>query len=350
MFDSLPVPVIVAPMAGGPSTPELVAAAAEAGAFGFLAGGMLGAESLAARIDRTRELTGKPFGVNLFVPRGKSTVDTGGYVERMRDAANRYGSAPGEPRWDDDGYPAKLEMLLSRPVPVVSFTFALPAAEDIARLRAVGSRVVITVATPTEARAAVRRGADALCVQGFEAGGHRGALADDGTGTAGGELYGVLAALRLISAEVEVPLIAAGGLVHGADVAAVLTAGAVAAQLGTAFLRAEEAGTSGLQRDLLAAGDRPTAMTRAFTGRPARGVVNRFLEEHSAHAPAAYPQLLHVTKPIRAAAADAGDAEGVSCWAGQTYRLGGAGPVADIVERLREQAAAALARTSGRFG
>ena len=121
---------------------------------------------------------------------------------------------------------------------------------------------------------------------------------------------------------------------RGADVAAVVTAGAVAAQLGTAFLRADEAGTNPTQRRALAAGDRPTAVTRAFSGRPARGLVNRFLREHSEQAPAAYPQLHRLTKPIRAASGRAGDPEAMSLWAGQTYPLAEEGPAEAIVDHL----------------
>ncbi|MGH3516681.1 MAG: NAD(P)H-dependent flavin oxidoreductase [Haloechinothrix sp.] len=349
MFSDLRVPIIVAPMAGGASTPELVAAASDAGALGFLAGGLLDTAGLADQINRTRHLTQAPFGVNLFVPRVPSDADTTDYRERMTVEAARYGTRPGEPTWDNDHYPEKLDVVVDSQIPIVSFTFQLPDAADVARIRAYGGSVITTVATPDEARAAAALGVDALCVQGLDAGGHRGALTDDGTQPAGGELYGVLAALRLISAEVELPLIAAGGLVHGADVAAVLVAGAVAAQLGTAFLRAEESGISGLYRDTLAAGGRSTALTRAFTGRPARGLVNRFLTEHSAHAPASYPQLQNVTKPIRAAAAAAADPEAVSIWAGQLYPLADDLPAAEIIERLLTQASVALDAARRRF-
>ncbi|SFP99112.1 nitronate monooxygenase [Amycolatopsis arida] len=348
MFDTLRCPVIVAPMAGGPSTPELVAGAGEAGAFGFLAGGYLDTGALADRIDRTRALTGADFGVNLFVPGERSTAGLGTYVERVRAEAERYGVAPGESRWDDDAYPAKLDVVVERRVPVVSFTFGMPSERDVARLREAGSRVLVTVTGPEEAAAAAALGVDGLCVQGFEAGGHRGLLADDPAHPAGGELYGLLAAMRLVSAVTDLPLVAAGGLVHGADVAAVLAAGAVAAQLGTAFLRADEAGTAPAYRRALAEAGRPTAITRAFSGRPARGLVNRFLDAHGAHAPAAYPQVHHLTKPVRAAAGAAGDPEALSLWAGQTYALAGAGPVAEILDRLTEQARAALDRAAHR--
>jgi nitronate monooxygenase len=232
----------------------------------------------------------------------------------------------------------------------VSFTFGAPEASTVERLRAIGTEVVVTVTTPEEARRAAAVGADLLCVQGVEAGGHRAVFDDDGESPGGGPLYGLLAAVRLISAEVELPVIAAGGLVHGRDVAAVLAAGAVAAQLGTAFLVCDEAGTQQAQRAAIAAGERETALTRAFSGRPARGLVNRFLVDNSAQAPAAYPQLHHVTKPIRAAAGKLGDPEAMSLWAGQTYSRAVAMPAAELVRTLVEDARRALDVSRRRLG
>jgi nitronate monooxygenase len=232
--------------------------------------------------------------VNLFVPGARSAADLSGHRERMLAEARLYGVEPGDAHWDDDGYPAKLALVVERRIPVVSFTFGLPSAENVARLHDVGSQVVVMVTGPEEAELAARAGADALCVQGFEAGAHRGLFADDPALPAGGEVYGLLAALRLTSSVVEIPLIATGGLVHGADVAAVLVAGAVAAQLGTAFLRADEAATQLTHQRALAEGGRKTAFTRAFSGRPARGLVNRVVTEQSEQAPAAYPDLHHL--------------------------------------------------------
>jgi nitronate monooxygenase len=177
------------------------------------------ADALAAQIERTRELTDGPFGVNLFVPGTQSSVDLDGYMRRLDAEAQQYGVRPGEPRWDDDDYPAKLELVARQRIPMVSCTFGLPAPEDVARLREAGSTVVVTVTSPDEALRAAQVGADALCVQGFEAGAHRGLIADDPAHPAGGELYGLLAALRMVSSVVDLPLIGAGGLVHGADVA-----------------------------------------------------------------------------------------------------------------------------------
>jgi nitronate monooxygenase len=344
VFEDLRFPVIAAPMAGGPTTPELVAAVTAAGGFGFLAGGYLSAEVLGDKIAKTAELTGEPFGVNLFVPGAAAEADLAGHLERWRGEAERYGVEPGVPRWDDDAYAAKLEVVLGRKVPVVSFTFGTPAPEDVERLHVNGSQVAVTVTTPAEADRAVAAGVDALVVQGFEAGAHRGLFTDEPGAEGGGEQYGLLSLLRLVSAKTALPLVATGGLIHGADVAAVLAAGAVAAQLGTAFLRADEAGTQPAHRQALADGGRPTAFTRAFSGRPARALVNRAHAEFSATAPSAYPEVNNLTKPIRAAAAKAGDPEAMSLYAGQTYELAGSGPAAAIVDRLRTEAREAATR------
>lgn len=333
-------------MAGGISTPELVAAVSTAGGLGFLAAGYLSEQGLAEQIASTRSLGTDAFGVNLFVPGSRPDPSHESEFEPYRAAvskdAERYDVEPGTPHWDDDQYQAKVELVLAERVPVVSFTFGLPEPETVRRLHDIGTEVIATVTTPVEARRAAEVGADLLCVQGMEAGGHRAVLEDDGSTPGGGPLYGLLSLLRLVSAEVDLPLIAAGGLVTGADVAAVLAGGAVAAQLGTAFLVCDEAGTSPTQREAVLAGDRDTAYTRAFSGRPARGLVNRFLVEHGDAAPAAYPELHNLTKPIRAAAGRAGDPEAMSLWAGQTYSRVAPAPAADLVRRLTEEARAAL--------
>ncbi|GLZ39638.1 nitronate monooxygenase [Actinokineospora sp. NBRC 105648] len=349
MLNDLAVPVIVAPMAGGPSTPALVAGAVEAGAFGFLAAGSLTADALRLQIEQTREITRKPFGVNIFAPSSQSTEDLSGYREQVRADALRYGVEPGAAAWDDDHFAAKVDVVVAAGVPVVSFAFGLPRPEDVRKLKDGGALVVITVTTPDEGRAAADLGADVLCVQGGAAGGHRSVFRDDPAHPGGAPLYDLLPALRLVGAATGLPLIAAGGLTHGADVAAVLAAGAVAAQLGTAFLRCPEAGTPAAHRAALAAGGRETALTRAFTGRPARGLVNRFMGDHPA-APSAYPNLHNLTRPIRAAAGQAGDPEAMSLWAGQAYSLAGEEPVADVLARLDAQAREAATALAARFG
>ncbi|MCA1189204.1 MULTISPECIES: nitronate monooxygenase [unclassified Saccharopolyspora] len=349
MIEQRNAPVIAAPMAGGISTPELVAAVGGAGGFGFLAAGYLAEDDLAGQIRRVRELSSEPFGVNLFVPGPRRDLDLAEYRERVAAEAERYGVQAGSGHWDDDLYQAKVELVIDERVPVVSFTFGRPERSTVDRLHEAGAQVVCTVTTPDEARLAAEVGVDLLCVQGSEAGGHRGVFEDDPDSPAGGEPYGLLGALRTISGVVDLPLVGAGGVVTGADLAAVLSAGAVAAQLGTAFLVSAEAGTAPTQRAELAAGTRSTAITRAFSGRPARGLVNRFLREHGPHAPAAYPQLHHLTKPVRGAAGRADDPEAMSLWAGQTYAQVTPRPAAELVRELVEQARTALDAAGARL-
>lgn len=243
----------------------------------------------------------------------------------------------GEPRWSDDEWEAKLDLLRSAPVPVVSFTFGCPAPEVLASLKAVETEVWLTVTTPTEARAAAEAGAEALIAQGHEAGAHQGTFDDAGAG----EALGLLALLQLLAAaETDLPLIASGGIASGAGVAAVLAAGAGAAQIGTAFMLCPEAGTSEPHRKAIREGG-STELTRAFTGRRARGIANRFLREHR-DAPSAYPEIHYATSPIRAAARERGDADELNLWAGQVHALAREEPAADVVARLDAEARQAL--------
>jgi nitronate monooxygenase len=333
-------PIVQAPMAGGPSTPALAAAVSAAGGLGFLAAGYRTPQAVREEVRATRELTGERFGVNVFLP-GPPGDDEAvrRYAGQLRAEAERWGVELGEPRADDDAWEAKVAVLAEERVPVVSFTFGLPRPDVVSALHDAGTTVLVTVTTPEEAVAAAGTGADALVVQGVEAGGHRGGLRDeDGVGE-----YGLLVLLRLVARAVDLPLVAAGGVVDGASVAAVLVAGAEAAQLGTAFLGCPEAGTSPVHRAALAAGGE-TALTRAFSGRRARGLVNRFLAEHGPTAPAAYPQVHHLTTPLRAAARSAGDAGGINLWAGQGHRLVEPLPAGEQVRRLADDAREALTR------
>jgi nitronate monooxygenase len=340
--DTLAHPIVLAPLAGV-GTPRLAAAVSRAGGLGFLPAGYLSPDRLRQDLDQLRALLpdGVPFGVNVFAAGrdGEPDADVTAYAERLAREASRYGVRPGEPRWDDDHYGEKLEIVGAARVPVVSFTFGCPAAGEVTRLKEAGCAVWATVTTPGEARVAVAAGVDALVAQGAEAGGHRGSFDD-----AAPSDLGLLALLQLVRGAVggDVPLVAAGGIATGEGVAAVLAAGAAAAQVGTAFMLCPEAGTVPSVREVLRGGDRRTALTRAFTGRTARGIVNRFLREHSADAPRAYPQVHHLTSPIRSAARAQGDAEGLNLWAGQAYPLAEPAPAADVVTRLAAGARAAL--------
>jgi nitronate monooxygenase len=337
-LDELEHPIVLAPLAGGPSTPALAAAVCEAGGLGFLAAGYKTAESVSADIEELRRRTGRPFALSLFVPseRVAERAVVTRYAESLRAEAEHYGAELGEPRHDDDGWEDKLSLAAGQRVPVVSFTFGCPQPEVIERLHGAGAAVWVTVTTVPEAVAAQRAGADALVVQGVEAGGHRGSFDDAAPGA-----VGLLALLQLVGVAVDLPLVATGGLATGRAIAAVLVAGASAAQLGTAFMRTPEAGTSAPHLQALATGG-DTALTRAFSGRTARGLVNRFLREHTADAPAAYPEVHHLTVPLRAAAREQGDQGGLNLWAGQAHALAEEAPAGELVRRLGEEARRAL--------
>ncbi len=342
--DLFSTPVFQAPMAGGVATPELVAAVSGAGGLGWLAAGYRSVADVQAQIDRVRELTDAPFGINVFVPGATGAVAlVNAYRARLCAEAARFGVEPGTPLASDDGWDAKLGLLERAAVPVASFTFGCPPADVVARLHAVGTLVVVTVTSAAEAHAAAVAGADAVCAQGVEAGGHRGTFDNRDDDTA------LLPLLPQVRGEVDLPVIAAGGVSDGQGVAAALVAGAAAVQMGTYFLGCPESGAAAAYKAALRAAGRATRVTRAFTGRPARGLVNRFLTEQSPVAPAAYPELHYVTAPIRAAAAWAGDPEAMALWAGQGFALGSTAPAAQALADLWDEARTALRAAAARW-
>ena len=345
ILDELSVPIVQAPMAGGPSTPALAASVARAGGLGFLAAGYKTAEAVKEDIAVLRGLSSAPFGLNLFVPGSEQANpdDLARYLGELGEEASRYGVELGSARHDDDDWDAKLDLVRDTDVAVVSFTFGCPPPSTIADLQAAGSEVWVTITNPAEANEAALAGADVLVVQGIEAGGHQARFADDSED----EGIGLLALLSLVRRRVDLPLVASGGIMTGAAVAAALCAGASAAQIGTALMRTPEAGTSPAQRSALASPGR-TGLTRAFSGRLARGIVNRFQREHTATAPRGYPEIHHVTSPLRAEARRRGDADGFNLWAGQAFELGEEGSATEIVERLGREACDTLQELASR--
>lgn len=364
---SRPVPVASAPMAGGPSTWQLAAAVSAAGGLGMIAGGMRPVPLLVEDVAALRRATDAPFGVNLFVPepantaipaersapgseaRRRRAAEVAAYRSSLLAEASRLGLDPAElpaaDTLDPDapgGWDEALDAAEAGRWPLLTFTFGLPAPEVFDRLHAAGSALGVTVTSVAEALRSLDHGADVLCVQGPESGGHR-SVHDP---AADPEITALVELVARVRAGVgpSVPLIAAGGIMDADGVRAVLAAGADAAQCGTAFLRADEAGTSALQRDALARtaagtgftdpdGGADTALTRAFSGRWARGLRNRFMSEHT-DAPAAYPEVNTLTQPLRAAATAAGDAEGTSLWAGVGAARTREAPAAQILADL----------------
>jgi nitronate monooxygenase len=327
------LPLAAAPMAGGASSVALVQAVTAAGAMAFLAGGYATVERLASDIEAVRA-AGRPFGVNLFVP-GEQEVDVvafTAYARRLAEDAAAHGvDLDPVPVVDDDAWAGKLALLLERPVPVVSFTFALPSAGDIAALRRAGSVVLASVTTHAEAMAAQEAGVDGLVVQGAGAGGHS-ATWDPGRTVVDASTAPLVAA---VVAATRLPVVAAGG-VDGPDaVRELVAAGARTVAVGTLLLRTEESGASRAHRDALASpAFTGTTMTRAFTGRPARSLRTAFVDRHDAHTPVAYPAVHHLTRELRRRAAAAGDLDRLHLWAGTGYRSAATGPASRVVEQL----------------
>ena len=315
----LNIPVIAAPMAGGATTPAMVIAAAHAGGLGLLAAGYKTPESLRAQISAVQDES-IPFGVNVFAPNPVPITAESyrSYAAAVQREADRFGlSLPEEPIDDDDAFGAKIDLLLSNPVPLVSFTFGIPEVDVIRALQKVGTAVVQTVTSAQEAGLAAAAGVDMLAVQASVAGGHSGTLTPDRTP----EPIPITDLITQVTSRVSLPVIAAGGLATPEGVAAVLRAGAEAAAVGTVLLRADESGASATHQAALVDPSRTeTVITRAFTGRPARGLRNAFIDEFEALAPLGYPAIHHLTSPLRKAATAAGESDLVHLWAGTGYR------------------------------
>lgn len=327
------IPLIAAPMAGGPTTPAMVSAAARAGGLGMLAAGYKAVPAVEAEVKQVRA-EGIPFGINLFAP-NPLPVDPESYrayAAIVQRDADQFGlTLPPDPVEDSDTFDEKIALLLDDPVPMVSFTFGIPPREVIAALRKAGTVAVQTVTTPEEAAQAHEAGVDMLAVQAVAAGGHSGTLSPRTPLTP----MPVAELVERVVAAVPLPVIAAGGLATPAAVAGVIRAGAAAAAVGTVLLRADESGASATHRAALTDPRfTETVLTHAFTGRPARGLRNAFIDAHEARAPLGYPALHHLTSPLRKAAAAAGKPDYVHLWAGTGYRDATAEPAADILRRL----------------
>ncbi len=332
----LDVPIVQAPMAGGVSTPAMTAAVNRAGALGFVAGGYLTVDALREQIQQVRSQTERPFGVNVFSPAAAPAdpAALAAFGDVLAPLAAAHGVELGPPRFDDDHYEAKLALITVERPAVVSFAFGCPTRDTVLALHDSGVEVWVTVTDGDEARAAAAVGADAVVAQGEEAGAHRGSFVD--SDHAALPLRDLLA---VVGREVSgLPVVAAGGLMTGEDIALVRRAGAVAAQLGTAFMLCPEAGTSAVHREALLE-DRPTVLTRAFTGRKARSIVNAWTEEFNDRAPSAYPQIHYLTAPLRAHGRAHGLADLVNLWAGTRHVLARPLPAEELVMVLAAELA-----------
>lgn len=324
VLDSLTLPLVQAPMAGGPVTPVLAAAVSNAGGLGSLAAGYLTATATEDLLRSYRTLSDAPVAVNVFVPEHHRAVaaDLQAYRSALRswaDSQSISGEVPAVPAHNDDEFDQKIAMLCRSRPELVTFTFGLPDSVTVARLQDVGVTVGVTVTSEEEAVAAATNGADVLIAQGIEAGGHRGQFDQ----SAAPLDISTSDLVQRLAARTRLPIIAAGGIDGPEKAQALLDSGAIAVQIGTLFLTTEEAGTKPTHRAALlhaAADGASTVLTRVFTGRPARALANRFTAALDDRSVIGYPQVHFLTAGIRAAAAAADDAELLNLWAGTGVR------------------------------
>jgi len=327
------VPIVAAPLGGGASTVALAEAVTAVGGCAFFPAGYRDPDGLAADLAEMRRADIE-VGVNVFVP-DREPVDRAAYrayrEELMPEAEALGVDLPAEPVVDDDHWSEKVALLASQPAAYVSFTFGLPSAKDVARLKKAGSMLLATVTTVDEAHAAQEIGFDAIVAQGSEAGGH------SGTHDPRREITPMDTAVltRAVIAATGLPTVAAGGVDGSTRVTELLHSGATAVAVGTLLLRTDESGAPTVHKDALASPRfTATALTRSFTGRPARGLLNGFMKRHEASAPVGYPALHHLTRPLRVAAAKAGDTDRLHLWAGTGFRSARTGSARDVVRDL----------------
>lgn len=343
-FRDLSLPLVGAPMAGGPSSPELVAAVSRAGGLGMLAAGYLSPDELAGKIAATRDLLADgpspdspaPFGVNLFVPNADIDAGWDDFHDRLAEDFPDV-ELPEDPAWTDDDWIDKIFLLTdaANRVPVVTFTFGLPTVNVVDALHRVGTTLGATVTNPRDAQRALAIGVDFLVVQGIGAGGHQSTFTVDEEPEGLSTVDAVKAVIEELAPRGEVPeIVAAGGVGTRADVSGLLSAGATAVQVGTLLLTATEAGTRDTHRRVLLDHDRETVLTRCFSGRPARALANDFTRAYSDIAPEAHPQLHYLTSPIRSTAAANDDAENLNLWAGTGHANCREASAADILADL----------------
>jgi nitronate monooxygenase len=345
-------PIIQAPLAGGGDTPALVAAAGAAGALGFIGAAYLTPPQIAEASRAVRALTARPFGISLFapLPAPDAPRDPRPALERVAPFYAELGlPAPALPAGGRQSFDEQLAAALESGASVFSFTFGVLPAPAIAAVKGRGMVLIGTATTVEEAVALEKAGVDAVVTQGSEAGGHRGTFAAEFEPA----MVGTMALVPQVVDAVTVPVIASGGIMDGRGIAAALALGASAVQMGTAFLTCDEAGIpDSYKQAILTAREHETRVTRAFSGRPARGIVNRFMTEVE-RAPCAeailpFPLQNALTRPLRTEAARQGRAEFLSLWAGQGLRLARRQSAASLVARLAAETDAAVRRLAAK--
>jgi len=339
-------PIVQAPMAGGADPPELVAAVSNAGAIGFLGLSYMNPGQIAAATAAIRGQTSRPFGVNLFapLPSGDSNKDPQTMLARLAPYFAELGlPAPSLPKPAGCSFDEQLAAALESDASCFSFTFGVFPESAVRAIKA-QMFLIGTATTVEEALQLEKLGVDAIVAQGSEAGGHRGTFAGD---FASGMVGGMALVPQVVDA-VRVPVIASGGIMDGRGIVAALALGASAVQMGTAFLTCKEAGIPEVYKEaILKSHEDQTRITRAFSGRPARGIVNRFMKEvefdHADDAILSFAVQNALTRPMRTAAAKQGRAEFLSLWAGQGVRMSRRQSAAELVARLAQEIDAVIA-------
>ena len=336
---NLTYPIVQAPMAGA-TTPELAATVSNFGGLGSLGAGMTAPDVLNSEINTIKSLTDRPFMINLMVlsEHESNTLDSAipTWLSEYYQEKNIEVALPERPALN---FADQLQVLYDNPVPVASFTFGIISAEQVQRLQSLGTCVIGTANHPLEAKQWADIGADAVCVQGSEAGGHRGGWLPQSAS----DPLGLLTLISQTRACTDIPLIAAGGIMTGQAIKAIQTAGAELAQIGTAFLTTDKCGINDIYKQALldASEDKRSAetrLTRLFSGKQARGLLNDYLRDfaqyESAHELPPYPQLNAMTTFMRANANKNLDAEHQSLWAGQGVALVRQERTLELLERL----------------
>jgi nitronate monooxygenase len=340
-------PIIQAPLAGGGDTPDLVAAVSNAGGIGFIGAAYSTPEQIRELGRAVRVKTSRPFGINLFAPTPapQAVSDAQAAVNRVAPFYAELGlPAPAVPESPRTVFAEQVAACLDTDAAAFSFTFGILPAEEVKAIKQRGLLLIGTATTVDEAAALEQSGVDAVVAQGGEAGGHRGTFLGD----VHASLIGTISLVPQVVDAVRVPVIASGGIMDGRGIAAALALGASAVQLGTAFLTCHESGVAEAYKEsILSAGEDETRVTRAFSGRAARGIVNRFMREvDSGEAEGAilpFPLQNVLTRALRSAATKQNRAEYLSLWAGQGVRLARRQSAGELLARLAAETDAALA-------
>jgi nitronate monooxygenase len=338
---NLQLPIIQAPLAGGADTPELVAAVYNAGALGFIGAAYLTPEQIAASAAAVRQRTSRSFGINLFSPDAQNTAEQiSGELNAARAIAaiatyhTELGlPAPLPPSLSGAKFDEQLAAALETSAAYFSFTFGLLPKSAVEAIKSRAMLLIGTATTVDEALALEKSGVDAIVAQGAEAGGHRGTFTDFDSG-----MIGSIALVPQVVDAVRVPVIASGGIMDGRGIVAALALGANAVQMGTAFLTCDESGIpDAYKQALLAAHEDHTRVTRAFSGRPARGIVNRFMREVESGEDGTilpFPFQNSLTRPLRNAATKQDRAEFLNLWSGQGVRMARRQSAKELIARL----------------